>query len=220
VYLPNRDLKYAVESGLLVVDPPPKKYDLTGIDLHLDHIREAKIWDVAAFEAAEALAGHKVAMLGAFPDYKTFATKYAIDPPLRKDAPDDAKVYRDKNSLVIEPGGFALWLTKEVVGTREDYARYICFINGKSSRARTGLVVHLTAPTIHAGWWGKVTLELANLGPFRLSLEEGDAIAQIVVAAVTSPPEKSTEVRGIASGQKAVTGSTRSAAKRRRGGKK
>jgi Ca2+-binding RTX toxin-like protein len=31
----------------------------------------------------------------------------------------------------------------------------------------------MTAPTIHAGWWGQVTLEIANLGPFTLALKPG-----------------------------------------------
>jgi dCTP deaminase len=54
------------------------------------------------------------------------------------------------------------------VGTPEENADLICFIDGKSTRARTGLVIHLTAPTIHAGWSGKVTLEIVNLGPFHI----------------------------------------------------
>ena len=39
-----------------------------------------------------------------------------------------------------------------------------------------GLLVHMTAPTIHAGWWGQITLEICNLGPFTLALQEGDGL--------------------------------------------
>ena len=70
--------------------------------------------------------------------------------------------------------GFVLWQTKEDVGTPEDKADLICFINGKSTRARTGLVVHMTAPTIHSTWHGHVTLEIVNLGPLNIVLEEND----------------------------------------------
>lgn len=35
-------------------------------------------------------------------------------------------------------------------------------IEGKSSFARCGLLVHFTAPTVHAGWAGKLTLEMIN----------------------------------------------------------
>lgn len=83
-----------------------------------------------------------------------------------------------------------LWQTKETVGTPETGANLIAFIDGKSTRARTGLLAHLTAPTIHASWSGKVTLEIANLGPFNFVLTEGDSIAQIVVATISSIPEE------------------------------
>lgn len=82
-----------------------------------------------------------------------------------------------------------LWQTLEIVGTPEENAGLICFIDGKSTRARTGLIVHLTAPTIHAGWSGKITLEIANLGPFDLKMKEfEDVVAQLTVATITSPP--------------------------------
>jgi deoxycytidine triphosphate deaminase len=64
----------------------------------------------------------------------------------------------------------------------------------------------MTAPTIEPGWWGQVTLEIANLGPFRLALAENDAIAQIVVAMISSPPLKVKGARGIDVGQQSVTG--------------
>jgi deoxycytidine triphosphate deaminase len=63
----------------------------------------------------------------------------------------------------------------------------------------------MTAPTIHAGWWGQITLEIANLGPFDLCLAAGDAISQIVVATISSPPTKRKK-EGIAIGQRAVSG--------------
>jgi hypothetical protein len=49
--------------------------------------------------------------------------------------------------------------------------------------------------------------EIANLGPFILALQEGDAIAQIVVAAISSPPLKKKSTRGgVAIGQRNVAG--------------
>jgi deoxycytidine triphosphate deaminase len=44
MYLSDRDLKFAVETGQLIVDPPPEEYDTTSIDLHLDSVNQAKIW--------------------------------------------------------------------------------------------------------------------------------------------------------------------------------
>jgi deoxycytidine triphosphate deaminase len=47
-------------------------------------------------------------------------------------------------------------------------------VEGKSSLARIGLVVHLTAPTIHAGFNGHITLEMINYSPFTLKLIPND----------------------------------------------
>lgn len=52
----------------------------------------------------------------------------------------------------------------------------------------------MTAPTIHATWSGRVTLEIANLGPFTFILEEDDSIAQIVVATISSVPVETMKV--------------------------
>jgi deoxycytidine triphosphate deaminase len=54
--------------------------------------------------------------------------------------------------------------------------------------------------------YGKITLEIANLGPFDLCLVEGDAISQIVVATISSPPTKRKQQGGIAIGQRQVSG--------------
>jgi hypothetical protein len=61
----------------------------------------------------------------------------------------------------------------------------------KNIRARTGILVHLTAPTIHAGRSGNITLEIANVGPFHFALQDNDMMAQLTVAVVMSPPDLS-----------------------------
>lgn len=185
MYLSDRDLRWAIERGSLIVEPKPTKIDPTSIDLHLDHIDQAKVWDVDQYNKDFGIAGNKANELriGRF-NYKEFAPKYLRHPGSDASQP----VFRRGPEIVIKPGGFLLWQTKETVGTPEEGATLICFIDGKSTRARTGLLVHLTAPTIHATWSGNVTLEIANLGPFNFVLEENDAIAQIVVATISSTP--------------------------------
>lgn len=187
MYLSDRDLSWAIERGTLIVEPKPTKIDPTSIDLHLDSIDQAKIWDVAAYNQDSAIAGHNPNELriGKF-DYKQFAPRYLKAPPEDPKQP----VFRRGGEIVVKPGGFLLWQTREAVGTPEEGAGLIAFIDGKSTRARTGLLVHLTAPTIHATWSGRVTMEIANLGPFDFVLEPGDVIAQIVVATISSIPSE------------------------------
>ncbi len=209
MYLSDRDLRFALDTNQLIVNPPPMEIDTTSIDLHLDKIEAAKVWDVKAFTRQQEDAGASPILgVGKF-NYKAFAKRFAIPVPFEGEgeAWSDSKVYREGSRIVVKPGGFFLWQTRERVGTPEIDPRLICFIDGKSSRARTGLVVHMTAPTLHSGWWGQVTLEIANLGPFALALCEGDAIAQIVVATISSPPLQKKSAQGIAIGQRDVAGS-------------
>lgn len=61
-------------------------------------------------------------------------------------------------------------------------------IEGKSSMARIGLLVHFTAPTVHPGFDGTLTLEIINLGPARIPLQLGMPIAQLIVEEVRGKP--------------------------------
>lgn len=61
-------------------------------------------------------------------------------------------------------------------------------VEGKSSYARCGLLVHFTAPTIHSGFAGTITLELINLGPCNISLYPGAPICQLILETVSGTP--------------------------------
>ncbi len=187
MYLSDRDLKHAIENGRLIVEPKPTKIDSTSIDLHLDSIEKAMVWDIQQFAQDNTVAGRPPKRLRTSEiKYEPFSRKYLVKVPTAT----TEKVYRDGNQVIIAQGGLLLWQTQERVGTPEQNAGLICFIDGKSTRARTGLVIHLTAPTIHSSWTGNVTMEIANLGPFDLVLQEFDVVAQLTVSTITSPPEK------------------------------
>ena len=57
-------------------------------------------------------------------------------------------------------------------------------IEGKSSRARCGVLVHFTAPTIHPDWSGPLTLEIINLSEIPFLLHPEMPIAQLIVEQV------------------------------------
>ncbi len=63
-------------------------------------------------------------------------------------------------------------------------------VEGKSSFARCGLLVHFTAPTIHAGFKGSITLELINLGPIPILLYPGMYICQLIIEEVSGAPAR------------------------------
>ncbi|HTU66530.1 MAG TPA: dCTP deaminase [Steroidobacteraceae bacterium] len=66
-----------------------------------------------------------------------------------------------------------------------------CFsarVEGKSSLARCGILVHFTAPTIHAGFSGTITLEIINLGTFDFLLSPGMFVCQLIIEEVRGTP--------------------------------
>jgi dCTP deaminase len=203
MFLSDRDLRWAITQGhLIVTDLPddPSRIGPTSIDLRLDNADQAKVWDIAKFRKHNREHGHgdvPELRIGTF-DYRAFAGEFQKPPKVVHpgDNPDDL-VFRRGDEIIVRHGGFVLWQTKEKVGTPEDGARYICFVDGKSTKARTGLMVHMTAPTIHAAWgaWN-VTLEIGNFGPFDVVLKEGDVIAQITVAMISSVPERTMRAAG------------------------
>ena len=191
MYLSDIDLKEAVRCGDLIVNPLPEdEIGPTSIDLHLGPIEEAKIWDFEKLaEHNKTLGLPRKELNIARMTYGTVSRQYLIEPPREADIKDKGLVFRRENAIVLRPYGFVVWQTKEVAGTPIENPKYICFIDGKSTRSRTGLIVHLTAPTIHAGWSGNITLEMTNCGPLDLVLHVGDAVAQLTVAQITQPPK-------------------------------
>lgn len=207
MYLTDRDIKWAIENGDLIIDPRPESIDPTSVDLHLAPVSEAKIWDIASYREKKQSEGIPAPELRiAKYNLKKFGKDYLIQPP--EYAPEDSPqlVGRRGNQVIIKPGGFVLWPTKEQVGTPSKNADLICFVDGKSTRARAGIIVHLTAPTIHSSWEGNVILEIANLGPFHIVLQEGDVIAQLTVARVTNPPDRTMAATSVTYKQRDVAG--------------
>ncbi len=198
MFLSDRDIKYAIESGKLKVVPPPEHYgcgyDENSIDLHLDVIESAKVWDIEkALEIQRKCGGPRdrhILDLGDF-DYDTFSDTclVRVPQPTNPKEMDDLSVYSRGSDVILKPGGFLLWTTEEVVGTPPNNPELLAFVNAKSKKARTGIMVHFTAPTINAGWEGKIMLEIVNLGPFVFSLKPKDAIAQLTVATISSRPD-------------------------------
>jgi dCTP deaminase len=94
--------------------------------------------------------------------------------------------------FVLEPGRFVLGKTLERIAlpipTGKARECLAARLEGKSSYARCGLLVHFTAPTIHAGFDGTITLELYNLGTIDICLTPGAPICQLIVEVVKGVP--------------------------------
>jgi dCTP deaminase len=89
---------------------------------------------------------------------------------------------RSVDAVVLHTGQFCLGTTMESVRVPNDI---VAHLEGKSSLARYGLVVHSTAGLIDPGFEGTITLELSNSGPAPLLLRSGTMVAQLMFSQMT-----------------------------------
>jgi dCTP deaminase len=82
-----------------------------------------------------------------------------------------------RDSFFLQPGEFALGQSLEYIALPNDV---LCFLNGRSSLGRRGLVVHATANVVDPGWRGHLVFELANLGAMAIQLVPLMRIARLV----------------------------------------
>jgi dCTP deaminase len=70
------------------------------------------------------------------------------------------------------------------------YSKLAARVEGKSSMARIGIGVHITAPTIHCGFNAPIQLEMYNFGPFEVILKSGMPICQVIFEQTFGTPDK------------------------------
>jgi dCTP deaminase len=109
----------------------------------------------------------------------------------------------------IKPGEFYLGWTIEKIKLPYP-SRIAARVEGKSSLARLGLGVHVTAPTIHAGFGyqeknpafrgNPIQLEIWNVGPLTTNLKKGMKICQLIFEEVHGTPETGYDGRFVEQG--------------------
>ncbi len=99
----------------------------------------------------------------------------------------EPETMEEDRPYVIQPGRLIIGKTLENVRLARDIAGRI---EGRSSLARIGLAVHVTAPTVLAGWSGNLYLEIHNVGPFPIELRREMPIAQLVLERTGVPPDQ------------------------------
>ena len=93
---------------------------------------------------------------------------------------------------ILKKDQFILASTKERVSFPINQGKsqkcYSARVEGKSSSARCGIIVHLTAPTIHSNFFGTITLEIINLGNNSFALFPDMYICQLIIEEVKGCP--------------------------------
>ncbi len=90
-------------------------------------------------------------------------------------------------AFVLKPGQFALANVKEITGVD---SRHVGRLEGKSSLARIGLLIHATAGFLDPGNKLRLTLELVNTSPLPIKIYEGMKVAQLAFEELDSNCEK------------------------------
>lgn len=84
--------------------------------------------------------------------------------------------------FILHPHSFVLAATLEWIRMPRDLGGYV---TGKSSWGRRGLVIE-TAPGVHPGFSGCLTLEIANVGEIPIAITPGTRICQLFLHAITT----------------------------------
>lgn len=174
--LSNLAIVEALDAGRLVIDPRPDaapaghptRFNTTSVDLTLSDSLLLPRRGLATI--IDPRRGDMIETLVRMGD------SFTIDPE---------QGYR------LDPEKFILGRTRERIALPlpeiGEVAGLAARVEGKSSLARLGLLVHFTAPTIHAGFEGTITLEIMNLGPAPILLTPGLSICQLIVEEVSGP---------------------------------
>ncbi len=161
--LTDREIQIALSRKQIIIDPLPQAiaYSSTSVDLTLDSI-------LNIFRTG------------------TPAVKKIIDPTIPDHNVDEILAEITATETIDFSKGFELPVWHLVLGWTAEYvelpidSRIAARIEGKSSLARLGLGVHITAPTIHAGFPGQIRLEILNHGHLPILLKPGMRICQLI----------------------------------------
>ena len=177
--LSDGEIKRSIEVGEIIIDPSPtlEQYTSTALDLILGgELKRFKTTEELQSECPQGVEWFLTIKTSEV-DIQTLVRQYGVICPTEADG-----------SFLLKPRQFVLGFTREHIElplTSKIAAR----VEGRSTLARLGFVVHFTAPTIHAGFGGHIVLEMYNFGPYDLKLEPGKlAICQLIFERVGELP--------------------------------
>lgn len=116
--------------------------------------------------------------------FRHFRSCESIDPTKISSDLTYEKVVEDGQYLTLLPGQFVLGCTLERVKLTRTFAARI---EGKSSIARLGVIVHSTAGFVDPGFYGQLTLEISNLNSSPVLLRPSMRVAQLSFMKILEP---------------------------------
>ncbi len=154
--LSDRDIKQALKSGRITIDPLfPDAIQPASVDLHLGKV-------FLVFDTGR---------------YTEIDVKKPVAELMRR------VEIAENEAFILHPNQFALGVTVEKTGFSDNM---VGRLEGKSSLGRIGIIIHATAGYIDPGNTLHPTLELSNLSPLPVKLYYKMPIAQMSYHALSS----------------------------------
>ena len=174
--LTDREIEIAISQNDIVITPLPNMKEAlssTSIDLTLSN----------RFSEWKATPG--VTVRPGAPGYKHSHT-------------DHLRNTFDTDAYTLKANSFVLAWTAEYVRLPLK-SRIAARVEGKSTLARLGVSVHVTAPTIHSDFKGNIQLEMFKYGELDVILDRGMRVCQLIFEYTSGTPTKG--YSGVYSGQ-------------------
>ncbi|AOM40734.1 dCTP deaminase [Xenorhabdus hominickii] len=165
----DRDIIKWLDDGKLVIIPRPPVERINGATA-----------DVRLGNQFRVFRGHTAAYID------LSGPKAEVNAALDRVMSDEI-ILPDGEAFFLHPGELALAVTLESVTLPDDL---VGWLDGRSSLARLGLMVHVTAHRIDPGWQGQIVLEFYNSGKLPLALRPGMVIGALSFEPLSGPAER------------------------------
>ncbi|WP_225639220.1 dCTP deaminase [Candidatus Profftia sp. (ex Adelges kitamiensis)] len=162
----DRDIEALLDSGKIIILPRPPVSCINGatVDVHLGN----------KFRVFRGYTAAYIDLSG---------PKKELSESLERIMSDEITLEKERK-FFLHPGEIALAVTLEVITLPDDL---VGWLDGRSSLARLGLMVHVTAHRIDPGWQGCIVLEFYNSGKLPLALSPNMTIGAISFELLSGP---------------------------------
>ncbi|MFP3037072.1 MAG: dCTP deaminase [Arsenophonus sp. ER-BJ3-MAG3] len=170
----DRDIIKSLDEKKLIIEPRPSIKKINGATV-----------DICLGNKFRVFQGH------AIPYIDLGVTKNEVNALLDLVMSDEITL-NYSNAFFLQPGELALSSTLESVILPDNI---IGWLDGRSSLARLGLMVHVTAHRIDPGWCGQIVLEFYNSGKLPLALRPGMVIGALSFEILSGSSERPYNLR-------------------------
>ncbi|MFT6927416.1 MAG: dCTP deaminase [Psychromonas sp.] len=155
-----------LDAGKIVITPRPPQSAISGVSVDIRLGNEFRVFREHTTPYID-LSGPK--------EEVTCALEKVMSEPI---------IIAENEAFFLHPGELALAVTYENVTLPADV---VGWLDGRSSLARLGLMVHVTAHRIDPGWSGKIVLEFYNSGKLPLALRPEMTIGALNFEVLSAP---------------------------------